>query len=61
MARKSGKIRFNSKSRRENSHDDKRREIDRREQSDRREIERFGYKVMSRRSGGDRRDDQSID
>jgi len=52
---------FNRKSHRDsNTQNADRRETDRREQSDsdRREIERFGYEIMSRRSGGDRRDNQ---
>ena len=37
------------------SHSAERRNLDRREQPDRREIERFGFEIISRRSGSDRR------
>jgi hypothetical protein len=39
-----------------NSNDAERRKQQRREQSDRREIERFGFKISTRRSSDDRRD-----
>lgn len=40
--------------------DEERRELQRREQSDRREIERFGYEKITRRSGGERRKNHAI-
>ncbi|MCG6969618.1 MAG: hypothetical protein LJE85_07625 [Gammaproteobacteria bacterium] len=56
MKQCSSKPQFNNKYRLElNSRGAERRKLQRREQSDRREIVRFGYDITTRRFGRDRR------
>lgn len=62
MTKNESNKRFKGKSSRESGVENSdRREARRREHSDRREIERFGYKIMSRRSGDDRREEKGVD
>ena len=62
MKQSSSDMQLNTKFRLElNSRGVEKRKLQRREQSDRREIVRFGYDITTRRSGNDRRESSDVD